>query len=74
MKDLCDICNEYEKASPEQKCILEENYKKHLERKEAAMAEKESDKEKAKKEKSFVSISCDLQSVLQIPVSNVSLL
>lgn len=73
-KDQCSTCNEYQKASTEEKLSLELKYKEHLQRKEASMKNKEEDKKRAASDKSFKSITCDMQSVLQIPISQVSLL
>ncbi|XP_072399595.1 uncharacterized protein [Diabrotica undecimpunctata] len=73
-KDQCMTCSEYEKAAPEERTKLEQKYQMHLERKDAAMKEKEADKQRATDENGFISISCDMQSVLHIPTSEISLL
>lgn len=61
-KDLCDICNGYKMGH-----ITKETYEKHVNKKNEARMEKESDKEK----KEFV-FTADLQAVLLAPRSNVS--
>lgn len=73
-KDQCTICTNYEKADEEKKGLLEENYKEHVQRKNVCNAEKEKDKERANKDPNFLSVSFDLQAVLQIPHCKVSLL
>lgn len=73
-KDLCVICTNYEKAAQEKKQELENSYKSHIKRKQDCNEEKERDKERALKDPHFTSITFDLQAVLQIPTSNVSLL
>ncbi|CAH1107394.1 unnamed protein product [Psylliodes chrysocephalus] len=70
-KDQCSTCNEYQKASTEEKLSLKLKYKEHLQRKEASMKNKEEDKKRAASDKSFKSITCDMQSVLQIPISQL---
>ncbi|CAF4857457.1 unnamed protein product [Pieris macdunnoughi] len=61
-KDLCDICNGYKLGH-----VTKETYDDHVNKKNEARMEKESDKEK----KEFV-FSADLQAVLLAPRSNVS--
>lgn len=52
---------------------MEEDYNNHLRRKKEAQEEKFADKERARIDKSFMSVTYDLQSVLQIPSSEASL-
>lgn len=73
-KDQCLICMRYARGDLKNKPDLELNYQEHVQRKEASMAEKAKDKERANDEKEFVSASFDLQSILQIPSGDVGLL
>lgn len=73
-KDQCITCVKYQQAAPEAKIGLEGEYKEHLRRKDQAQEAKAADKERAKNDNSFMSVSFDLQSVLQIPSSEVSLM
>ncbi|CAG9838458.1 unnamed protein product [Diabrotica balteata] len=66
-KDQCAICNQYKNKN-----INEEDYKQHLQRRDEAAEAKKSDKLRAAEEKTFLSASFDLQSILQIPSSDVS--
>ncbi|CAG9772073.1 unnamed protein product [Ceutorhynchus assimilis] len=72
-KDQCLICSRYQQASPEEKQRLKEDYEQHLGRKNESQQAKAADKEKAKVDESFMSVTFDLQSVLQTPSSEVSL-
>lgn len=68
-KDQCDLCCSYEMGN------LEEGvYQVHIQRKNRARAEKESDKEKASEDPSLKVITMDLQSVLLCPKLNASAL
>lgn len=71
-KDQCLICNEYKNAANKEEFELK--YQEHLRRKEESMKEKDEDKKRATGDVSFKSITCDMQSVLQIPTGQVSLL
>ncbi|CAG9773465.1 unnamed protein product [Ceutorhynchus assimilis] len=73
-KDQCMTCSEYTNASLAEKQDLEENFRSHLERKEASQLEKNKDKQKANTDPSFLSITCDMEKVLQLPTSQRSLL
>lgn len=69
-KDLCQTCENYKNATEKEK--FEVAYQNHQRRKHECYAAKSSDKERALKENNFVSVTFDLQSVLQIPCSDVS--
>lgn len=71
-KDLCNICSKYEKADSKEN--LEEEYQEHLQRKKICQAEKDADKIRANTDDSFMSITMDLQAVLQIPSGGESIL
>ncbi|CAG9822128.1 unnamed protein product [Phaedon cochleariae] len=70
-KDQRSICANYLK---EKSADLEENYQAHIRRRDEANAAKKSDKERAMTDNNFVSVTFDLQSILQIPSSDVSLM
>ncbi|KAH9637557.1 hypothetical protein HF086_009621 [Spodoptera exigua] len=70
--DLCNICSKYEKTEPKED--FEEEYQEHLKRKKICQAEKDSDKVRANTDESFMSITMDLQAVLQIPSGGETLL
>lgn len=72
-KDQCLQCSTYQKSDNKEKAKLEENYKSHIARKNAAYEAKNADKERSKNDPTFCSITCDLQSVLHIPCSDVSI-
>lgn len=65
-KDNCLTCEKFLKS----KTIDEHEYLAHMQRKEEAYTAKEADKKRVSE--SFVSATFDLQSVLQIPSSDVS--
>lgn len=69
-KDKYLTCINFEKAIGEDKHKLEKIYEEHIAGKEAANKSKKYDKDRATTDNSFVSVSFDLQNVLQIPVSN----
>jgi hypothetical protein len=73
-KDQCLICTNYDRATGDAKITLEEEYKEHQKRKEEANASKARDKERICSNPKFVSATFDLQSVIQIPSSDVSAL
>ncbi|XP_063225537.1 uncharacterized protein LOC134532706 [Bacillus rossius redtenbacheri] len=73
-KDRCSLCAKYDNATHEEKLRLQEQYCAHQKRKEECNTAKSIDKERATTDPSFVSATFDLQSVLQIPSSDVSLL
>lgn len=70
-KDQCIMCNNYS-----DKQLRDENMKTefeaHLKRRDEANSAKEAHKQRANNDKTFVSVTFDLQSVLQIPASNDS--
>ena len=69
-KDLCQTCENYRHAPETEKFV--QAYQKHDVRKKDCYEEKERDKERAIREEQFQSVTFDLQSVLQIPSSDVS--
>lgn len=69
-KDLCQTCENYRNATEKEK--FEEIYQKHDERKRDCYAAKIRDKERASREQQFQCVTFDLQSVLQIPCSDIS--
>ncbi|KAK6174152.1 hypothetical protein SNE40_017481 [Patella caerulea] len=66
MKDQCSVCNAFYSAQGEDKESLRENWISHKEREES-MTEKNTDKEKAKLDERFMSVSFDLEAVLNLP-------
>lgn len=71
-KDQCLTCEKYnksEKPVPEETVI---NYENHIRRRDESFAAKKLDKEQATNNQTFCSATFDLQSVLQIPSSEVS--
>lgn len=72
-KDLCALCYKYENATSDQKKDLEVEYCLHLIRKGQCNEAKAQDKLRCQEDPSFVTCTFDLQSVLQIPCSSVSL-
>jgi hypothetical protein len=73
-KDQCLICTNCDRVTGDAKNTLEEEYKEHQKRKEEENASKARDKEKTCTNPKFVSATFDLQSVFQIPSSDVSVL
>ncbi|XP_063365176.1 uncharacterized protein LOC134653713 [Cydia amplana] len=73
-KDQCQACNKYTSAQDKDKADLETTYSEHIQRKVACEAEKERDKQRAGTDPTFLSVSFDLQAILQIPCSKVGLL
>lgn len=71
-KDLCNLCTKYEKS--ESKEDLEVEYREHIQRKVVCQEEKDADKARANTDKTFMSITVDLQAVLQIPTSGESIM
>ncbi|XP_072375619.1 uncharacterized protein [Diabrotica undecimpunctata] len=66
-KDQCLTCTNYLKTK-----AAKEKYQNHIKRRDEANLAKQSDKERAMTDNSFLSVTFDLQSVLQIPSSDVS--
>lgn len=66
------ICNNYQKASPQEKPELQNTYNEYIQRKKDALNRQAVHKIKANEEKTFVTISFDLQIDLQIPSSSES--
>lgn len=71
-KDQCSICNRYQMATPDKKIELKSSYDDHKQREMDANNSKKDDKERATNEVQFKTVTFDLQSVLQIPSSEVS--
>nr|CAI5849169.1 unnamed protein product [Callosobruchus analis] len=71
-KDQCAVCMKYQLAQGEQKAALEQAYSEHRQREIEANISKQKDKERATSDTNFVTATFDLQSVLQIPSSDVS--
>ncbi|KAJ8934545.1 hypothetical protein NQ314_013286 [Rhamnusium bicolor] len=63
----CEICSQFKNHT-----ITEDDYKEHLRRRNEANAAKDADKIRATEDKTFLSVTFDLQSILQIPSSGVS--
>lgn len=76
-KDQCLMCNKYNRAKAEDAsdlAVLQQKYDEHMFLKEQSRKAKEWDKVRANEDNSFNSITIDLQKVLHLPTSNVSLL
>ncbi len=71
-KDQCQTCAHFKLATDEQKVELQAEQDAHLKRKELAQEEKQSAIAKAKEDGDTVVATFDLQSVLQVPSSEVS--
>ena len=71
-KDQCLQCETFKRASEHEKLDLQSNYDEHIKRKKDAQEKKKQDKENAAKDPTFVTATFDLQSVLQLPCSDVS--
>lgn len=72
-KDQCAHCARWKTLSPQEKVDEKMEYEAHLKRHEEAQTAKKQDKIKASNDPNFVSVSFDLQSVLQLPSNSVSL-
>jgi len=71
-KDQCFLCEKFKNSDkPHEQQILME-YENHIRRRDESFAAKNFDKEKASNCNNFCSATFDLQSVLQIPSSDVS--
>ena len=73
-KDQCGVCIKYKQLSGEEKEKFCEEYEAHIARKAEAQDAKKVDKEWAASDPTFVSATFDLESVLQIPSSEHSLM
>lgn len=71
-KDQCQLCTAHEGTVGVETLKDKENYAAHIKRKEDCNAAKARDKKRAIEEDNFVSVTFDLQAVLQIPSSDVS--
>ena len=61
IKDQCTNCNSYYEATDEEKAKLKPEWEEHKRRERESMDAKEADKSRAKSDKSFVSVTFDLQ-------------
>lgn len=73
-KDQCASCNKFKSATLEKKSFLEEDYNKHIERMHQSFIAKDIDNTLGQISPNYVVASFDLQSTLQIPSSDVSLM
>ncbi|KAK9747514.1 hypothetical protein QE152_g5209 [Popillia japonica] len=75
-KDRCSLCNRYAEAKKTESLTdqLEALYNNHMARKTNANLTKEADKQRSENDPTFLSITVDLQSVLQVPSGDESLL
>ena len=71
-KDQCLQCEIFKTADETRKLDLQKNYDQHIKRKEDAQTKKKEDRAEAARDPSFVTATFDLQSVLQLPSSDVS--
>lgn len=72
-KYQCCLCNKYNRATDRDEA-LENEYKEHIERKDASYKSKDLDKKRSEEDPSHLCITMDLQSLLQIPSTSDSLL
>ncbi|KAI4455546.1 dna-directed rna polymerases i ii and iii subunit rpabc2 [Holotrichia oblita] len=70
-KAQCPLCVRYDGATTEQKGTLQSTYEEHKQREADANNSKMCNKKRASADSSFVTVTFDLQSVLQIPWSDV---
>lgn len=73
-KDQCGTCEKFNHLQSAQKATAQEAFDQHMKNKLDARLAKNNDKERATQDKTFRSISFDLQAVLYTPCSNVSTL
>lgn len=66
-KDQCAVCEKYKQG-----LVTDEEHSQHLRRRDESNEEKRKDKERTESDKTFLSATFDLQSVLRIPSSDVS--
>lgn len=71
-KDQCSTCNNYNKDKTNTNILNE--YTQHIERKEASYRSKELDKKRSEEDGSYLCVTMDLQSLLQIPSTADSLM
>lgn len=71
-KDLCGICDSYEKASVSKKEPLQERYDQHKREKVEVRKRKEEAKVKAQENREFCAAVFDLQQVIYFPQSKRS--
>ncbi|XP_045506624.1 uncharacterized protein LOC123702846 [Colias croceus] len=71
-KDQCSTCNNYIKDKTN--INIQNEYTQHIERKEASYRSKNLDKKKSEEDKSYLCVTMDLQSLLQIPSTADSLM
>lgn len=68
------LCTRYKKADDQTKLEMENEYQDHLHRKTISLAAKDADKARSNSDKTFMSITVDLQAVLQIPSGGESII
>lgn len=76
-KDQCLLCNKYKTVTDENSPDLEiwkNKYEEHIKLRDQSQKAKENDKDRADSDENFNSITIDLQKVLNMPSSSVSLL
>jgi len=73
-KDQCTECCKFEFMTATEKEQYREELEEHLARNKEAQTAKASDKQRANDDKAFRSVTFDLQSVLQVPSSDASLI
>ncbi|KAH9630407.1 hypothetical protein HF086_009556 [Spodoptera exigua] len=73
-KDQCLLCTMYNRANPEEKNKIQEEYQTHIVRKQTCNQEKDKDKKRAEEETNLLSATFDLQAILQLPCTDVGLL
>ena len=66
-KDQCPVCNAYCAAMGDEKEMRRESWEEHTSREKEAMVEKVVDKDRAKADDSYHSVTFDLQAVLTTP-------
>ena len=71
-KDQCLQCEIFKTTDENRKLDLQENYDQHIKIKEDAQTKKKEDKAEAARDPSFMTATFDLQSVRQLPTSDVS--
>lgn len=66
-KDQCSLCHKYKKDPIKYEAL----YREHQDRKTSSNEAKQRDKERSQNDDTFLSVTADLQSVLQIPSGDV---
>lgn len=73
-KDQCDECTAYKNSTDQQKENMEPAFQKHIDNKNGARKEMNSDKELAQRDKTVCVVNVDLQKVLSLPKAEISCL